>query len=98
MRVDDIYRAIADPVRRAIVEELTRRNDQTLYELCMRLMGRGFAMSRQAVAKHVAVLAEAGAVRTTTQGRTTIHHLHPGPLDAVRDWLATIAEQDERES
>lgn len=95
--MDDIYRAIADPVRRAIVEELTQRNDQTLFELCMRLMGRGFTMSRQAVAKHIAVLAEAGAVRATTQGRTTIHHLDPGPLDAVRDWLANVAEPDERQ-
>lgn len=95
--MDDIYRAIADPVRRAIVEELTQRNDQTLFELCMRLMGRGHSMSRQAVAKHIAVLAEAGAVRSTTQGRTTIHHLDPGPLDAVRAWLATLAEPDERQ-
>ena len=95
--MDDIYRAIADPVRRAILEELVQRNDQTLFELCMRLMGRGFTMSRQAVAKHISVLAEAGAVRTTTQGRTTIHHLDPGPLDAVRDWLATLAEPTGRE-
>ena len=94
--MDDIYRAIADPVRRAIVEELTQRNDQTLFELCTRLMGRGFTMSRQAVAKHLAVLADAGAVRSTTQGRTTIHHLDPGPLDAVRVWLANLAEPDGR--
>jgi len=96
--VDGIYRAIADPARRAIVEELTQRNDQTLYELCTRLMVRGFTMSRQAVAKHLAVLAEAGAVRITTRGRTTVHHLDPGPLDAVRAWLATLAEPDGRKS
>jgi DNA-binding transcriptional ArsR family regulator len=88
--VDDIYRAIADPVRRAIVEELTERNDQTLFELCVRLLGRGFAITRQAVSKHAAILADAGLVQSSTNGRTTIHHLDPVPLEAVRAWLARM--------
>ena len=89
--MDTSFRALADPVRRAIVEELSERNDQSLYELCGRLLTmRGLTITRQAVSKHIGILVDAGAVRVTTSGRTTIHHLDPSALSAARDWIDRI--------
>lgn len=91
-----MLKAIADPVRRAILDELAERDDQTLFELCGRLItGRGLALSRQAVSKHIAVLREAGLVSVRVAGRTSIHHLHPGALQEARRWLDTIAKDDQ---
>jgi DNA-binding transcriptional ArsR family regulator len=91
--MDAVFKALAEPARRAILDELTERNDQTLFELCVRLInGRGMSMSRQAVSKHVAVLREAGLVELTTRGRTTIHHLDATALAEARGWLDRLGE------
>lgn len=82
-----MFRAVADPIRRALIDELRERNDQSLFELCTRVMGRGAQVSRQAVSKHVAVLVEAGLLSIDRVGRTSIHHLNPAPLNELRDWL-----------
>ncbi|WP_286278051.1 ArsR/SmtB family transcription factor [Naasia aerilata] len=89
--MEEVFPAIADPARRRLVEALAERNDQTLFELCVRLLGSGHSMSRQAVAKHLGVLKAAGLVSTTVQGRTTLHHLDPTALGGVRDWVERIA-------
>lgn len=90
--MEAVFRALADPVRRAILEELDDRNDQTLFQLCGRLITvRGMAMSRQAVAKHVAVLRDAGLVELSSSGRTTIHHLDRTALAEARRWIDRIA-------
>lgn len=92
--MDRSFRALADPVRRALIEELSERNDQSLYELCGRLLtARGLTITRQAISKHLAVLVEAGAVTATTSGRTTIHHLTPSAFAAARDWIDHITRE-----
>lgn len=87
-----MFRALADPTRRLLVEELRRRDGQTLFELCTRLISvHGVAVSRQAVSKHLGVLAEAGLVAVTRAGRTTVHRLDPGPFAGVTGWLAAMS-------
>jgi DNA-binding transcriptional ArsR family regulator len=90
-RVEEVFRALADPARRLLVEQLALRNDQTLFELCVRMTTAGRGMSRQAVSKHLTVLQDAGLVTTTVDGRTTLHHLDPSALGGVRDWVDRIA-------
>ena len=80
----DVYRAIADPTRRAILDELVDRDGQTLFELCTRLTTRhGVGSSRQAVSQHLDLLEEAGLVTRHKAGRTTLHHVHTAPLAEV---------------
>jgi DNA-binding transcriptional ArsR family regulator len=88
-RVGDVFKALADPTRRAILDELTERNDQTLFELCSRLAAKHhLASSRQAVSQHIDVLVDAGLVRTRREGRYRFHHLDPRPLAEIADrWL-----------
>jgi DNA-binding transcriptional ArsR family regulator len=82
--VSDVYRALADPTRRQILDELTERDGQTLFEICARLATRhGSASTRQAISQHLAVLEDAGLVRTRREGRYKFHHIDVGPLGAV---------------
>ena len=85
MSVDaDLFRAIGDPTRRIILDELTERDGQTLFEICGRLtMKHGLASSRQAISQHLAVLEQAGLVHTRRQGRYKFHHLDTRPLRAI---------------
>ena len=71
-----MFQALAHPARRILLEELAARDDQSLFELTVRLINdHGLAMTRQAVTKHLAVLREAGLVTSTVQVGTTVHHL-----------------------
>ncbi len=80
----DVWKALADPTRRALLDELQDRDGQTLFELCVRLSGRhGLSPSRQAVSQHLDVLEAAGLVRRRREGRYTFHHLDTAPLRAV---------------
>ena len=85
MSVDaDLFRAIGDPTRRIILDELTERDGQTLFEICGRLtMKHGLASSRQAISQHLAVLEQAGLVHTRRQGRYKFHHLDTRPLRSI---------------
>ncbi len=85
----DVFKALADPTRRAILDELTERDEQTLFELCSRLATRHqVASSRQAVSQHIDVLVDAGLVSTRREGRYRFHHLDPRPLAEIADrWL-----------
>ena len=84
--VGDVFRALADPTRRAILDELQERNGQTLFELINRLISRhGLSSTRQAVSQHLAVLEDAGLVRTRREGRYKFHDLDTGPLKAITD-------------
>ncbi len=87
----DVYKALADPTRRAILDELTDRDEQTLFEICTRLaMKHGLTSSRQAVSQHLEVLESAGLVRTERRGRYKFHYLDTSPLDAIaRRWRRT---------
>lgn len=82
--MDELYRAIADPTRRAILDELVDRNGQTLFELCGRLiMKHGIESSRQAISQHLEVLEAAGLVSTERDGRYKFHWFNGEPLREI---------------
>ena len=81
---DDLFKALADDTRRRILDELTERNGQTLFELCSRLaMRHGIGSSRQAISQHLAVLESAGLVETRREGRYKFHYLDSRPLASI---------------
>lgn len=84
----DIFTALADPTRRALLDELADRDGQTLFELCGRLaMKHQISSSRQAITQHLGVLEAVGLVRTRRDGRYKFHHADFAPLRAVsRRW------------
>jgi DNA-binding transcriptional ArsR family regulator len=86
--VPDVYAALADPTRRAILDELTDRDGQTLFELCARLtMKHGLGSTRQAISQHLDVLEGAGLVKTKREGRYKFHFLDTRPLtEIVKRW------------
>lgn len=80
----DVFKALADPTRRAILDELNERDGQTLFEICSRLaMKHGLASSRQAISQHLDVLESAGLVSTRREGRYKFHHLDTSPLRTI---------------
>ena len=82
--VGDLYRALADPTRRAILDELTERDEQTLFEICGRLaMKHGVGATRQAISQHLDVLEDAGLVRTRRAGRYKFHSIDTSPLREI---------------
>ena len=90
----DVYKALADPTRRALLDELADRDGQSLFELCARLATRHeVGSSRQAISQHLDVLEAAGLVHTRRDGRTKLHYLDTSPLRAItRRW--PIEEQE----
>lgn len=85
----DVFKALADPTRRKILDELVERDGQTLFELCSRLtMKHQLGSSRQAISQHLDVLEEAGLITTRREGRYKFHHINTGPLQRLADrWL-----------
>ena len=84
--LSDLYRALADPTRRLILDELSQRDGQSLFEICGRLaMAHDVTSSRQAISQHLAVLEEVGLVKTERQGRTKLHWIDPTPLGAIAE-------------
>jgi len=80
---DPVFKALADPARRAILDRLRERGGLTLGELC-----RGHAMSRQAVTKHLNILEAANLVIRDKRGRERLHHLNPVPIQEIADrWI-----------
>jgi DNA-binding transcriptional ArsR family regulator len=86
--VGDVFKALADPTRRAILDELQDRDGQTLFELCVRLISKhGLNSTRQAVSQHLDVLEEAGLITTRREGRYKFHDLDTAPLREIsRRW------------
>ena len=83
---EDLFKALADPTRRIILDELTERSGQTLFEICGRLaMKHGLGISRQGVSQHLAVLEAAGLVVTRREGRYKFHDLDTSPLKAIAE-------------
>ncbi|MEU9970773.1 ArsR/SmtB family transcription factor [Streptomyces malaysiensis] len=77
---DDLFKALAVPTRRIILDELTEKSGQTLFEICSRLsMKHQLGMSRQAVSQHLALLEAAGLVETRREGRYKFHDLNTAP-------------------
>ena len=82
--VGDVFKALADPTRRTILDELAERNGQTLFELCARLATKHqLGSSRQAISQHLAVLEDAGLVETRKEGRYKFHDLKTAPLEHI---------------
>ena len=80
----DVFKALADPTRRAILDELIERDGQTLFEICARLATKhSLASSRQGISQHLDVLEAAGLVHTRRQGRYKFHHLDTAPLREI---------------
>jgi uncharacterized protein YndB with AHSA1/START domain len=85
--MDEVFRALADPTRRSLLDELFRKDGQTLSELEARL-----PMTRFGVMKHLKVLEEAGLVVSRKQGREKLHFLNPVPIRLVHDrWVSKYA-------
>jgi DNA-binding transcriptional ArsR family regulator len=93
--VGDVFKALADPTRRKILDELVERDGQTLFELCSRLtMRHQLSSSRQAISQHLDVLEEAGLITTRRDGRYKFHHVNTGPLERIADrWLNRAHER-----
>lgn len=91
-RVDGVFAALSDATRRRVVAELSAGRAGTATQLAARL-----PVSRQAIAKHLAVLAEAGLVEATRSGRETRYELTPAPLGEAMAWMVAVgAEWDVR--
>jgi DNA-binding transcriptional ArsR family regulator len=82
--VNDVFRALADPSRRALLDALFADNGQTLSDLCV-----GRTMTRQAVTKHLAILEQANLVATLRRGREKLHYLNPVPIHEIGErWIS----------
>lgn len=81
--MDEVFKALADPSRRRLLDNLNTRNGQTLRELCA-----GLAMARQSVSKHLALLEAANLVTTAWRGREKLHFLNAEPINAIAErWI-----------
>ena len=86
--MDEVFKALADPTRRELLDELFRQDGQTLSALEQRL-----PMSRFGVMKHLKVLEEAGLVTSQRRGREKLHFLNPVPIRLVYErWVSKYAE------
>lgn len=86
---DAVFRALADPTRRRLLDALVERDGQSAGELVARVP----EMTRFGVAKHLGLLEEAGLVTTRRRGRSKLHYLNPVPIGLVADrWISKYAE------
>jgi DNA-binding transcriptional ArsR family regulator len=82
--MDAVFKALADPSRRKLLDQLYTHNGQTLSELCEHL-----DMTRQAVTKHLALLEAANLVVTVWRGREKLHYLNPAPIHEIYErWIS----------
>jgi DNA-binding transcriptional ArsR family regulator len=87
--VDKVFKALADPSRRRLLDELHAANGQTLTELCQHL-----DMTRQAVTQHLALLEAANLVAVIWRGREKLHYLNPVPLHEIYErWIEKFEKQ-----
>lgn len=86
---DSIFKALADSTRRLILDELSERNELTLYELTSRLiMKHNLTISRQGIAKHLSVLEEAGLLKSNRKGKYRVLMFDNEPLrDLLKGWI-----------
>lgn len=90
--MSDVFAAVADTTRRGILERLRREGALSITEL-----SDGLPITRQAVTKHLSILADAGLIERSRSGRERLHRLSGEPLKEVSDWLAPYeAEWDAR--
>ena len=83
MSMDAVFRALADPSRRQLLDRLHAESGQTLNELCA-----GLEMTRQAVTKHLAILEGANLIATQKRGREKLHFINPVPINDIAErWI-----------
>src|SRR5574337_809201 len=87
--MDGVFRALADPSRRLLLDRLNARNGQTLHDLCSEL-----DMTRQSVSKHLGVLEAAGLVTTLRRGREKLHYLNAAPINEIGERWITQYERE----
>jgi DNA-binding transcriptional ArsR family regulator len=81
--MDQVFKALADPTRRLLLDRLFENNGQSLGELCRRV-----GMTRQAVTKHLKILERANLVAVVWQGREKLHYLNPVPIHEIAErWI-----------
>jgi DNA-binding transcriptional ArsR family regulator len=81
----DVFRALDDQTRRLVLDELSVRDGQTLFEICSTLtMRHGLSLTRQAISQHLDVLESAGLLVTERRGRSKFHYFRPEPLAEIR--------------
>src|SRR5258708_34803537 len=78
--IDEVFKALADPSRRLLLDSLNTRNGQSLRDLCA-----GLSMARQSVSKHLAVLEAANLITTVWRGRGKLHYLNAAPINPIAD-------------
>ena len=89
MNTDRVFKALANPTRRRLLDSLRSRNGETLGGLCENL-----DMTRQAVAQHLRCLEDANLVATIWHGREKLHYLNPVPIHEIYDrWIAKYERQ-----
>lgn len=82
--MDAIFKALADPTRRLLLDRLREQNGQTLRELCARV-----EMARQSVTQHLGLLEQAGLVTVVRRGRERLHYLNPAPIHEIEErWIS----------
>jgi uncharacterized protein YndB with AHSA1/START domain/DNA-binding transcriptional ArsR family regulator len=91
--VDTVFRALADPGRRRLLDSLNARSGQTLRDLCADMN-----MARQSVSKHLAVLEAANLVSTVWRGREKLHYLNPAPINDISERWMTRYDQRRAEA
>jgi len=90
---DRVFKALADPTRRLLLDTLLAHPGASLTELESAVAAEGVTMTRFGVMKHLKVLTEAGLVVTRRDGRRTLHHLNPVPVQLVHDrWITRFTE------
>ena len=98
--MESVFKALADSTRRTILDELTDRNGQTLFEICSRLTTKHrINLTRQAISQHLDLLETAGLVESTRKGRHKLHYINTTPLEPIVDrWLGknTVNNADNR--
>src|SRR5215207_5981776 len=87
--MDEVFRALADPGRRRLLDSLNTRNGQTLRDLCSEL-----DMARQSVSKHLAILEAASLVTSVRRGREKLHYLNAAPINEIGERWITRYEQE----
>jgi DNA-binding transcriptional ArsR family regulator len=87
--IDRVFKALADPSRRELIDRLHAKNGQTLTELC-----EGLDMTRQAVTQHLGLLEKANLVAVQRQGREKFHFFNPVPIQEIYErWIRKFEQQ-----
>lgn len=96
--VDLVLRALADPIRRLILDLLLDRNGQSLFDICVQLSeNHDVNLSRQAISKHLNILETAGIIAVQWQGRTKFHFLDPAPIRQISEgWFKKFQIEDSK--